>query len=228
MCRTVLFMFLVTGLSSIACSAELYGPVVSISDGDTLTLLTAENKQLKVRLGSIDAPEKNQPYGNAARQALASKVFQKAISVKTHTTDRYGRAVGVATMGERNINRELVSEGHAWAYQEYLTDRYMIRAEKSARDKKLGLWRLQADQIQAPWEWRKKGRLQRKSSVTDRDAYETSGDAYKCGQKYSCKEMKSCREARFFLNTCRVGAIDRDKDGMPCESLCRKGFGNVL
>ncbi|MDA3978529.1 MULTISPECIES: excalibur calcium-binding domain-containing protein [Gallibacterium] len=45
---------------------------------------------------------------------------------------------------------------------------------------------------------------------------------YSCddGKRY-CKEMRSCEEAKFYLNQCGVGRLDRDKDGVPCESICR-------
>ena len=46
---------------------------------------------------------------------------------------------------------------------------------------------------------------------------------YSCddGKRY-CKEMDSCAEAKFYLNQCGVSRLDRDNDGIPCESICRK------
>jgi hypothetical protein len=41
-----------------------------------------------------------------------------------------------------------------------------------------------------------------------------------CNQKQFCKQMRSCQEAKFYLNHCHLQRIDRDKDGIPCESLC--------
>ena len=42
-----------------------------------------------------------------------------------------------------------------------------------------------------------------------------------CGAKRTCREMTSCDEARFYLTQCGVSRLDGDKDGMPCEALCR-------
>ena len=42
---------------------ELRGKVVSIADGDTITVLDAEMVQHKIRLQGIDAPEKKQAFG---------------------------------------------------------------------------------------------------------------------------------------------------------------------
>lgn len=44
--------------------------------------------------------------------------------------------------------------------------------------------------------------------------------AASCGAKRKCGQMLSCEEARFYLSSCGVRALDRDGDGVPCESLC--------
>lgn len=42
-----------------------------------------------------------------------------------------------------------------------------------------------------------------------------------CGAKHTCGEMDDCAEARFYLNRCDLRSLDRDRDGIPCEGLCR-------
>ena len=49
---------------------EFVGKVVGVTDGDTITVLV-ERRPIKVRLGEIDTPEKGQPYGSRAKQALS-------------------------------------------------------------------------------------------------------------------------------------------------------------
>jgi len=44
---------------------------------------------------------------------------------------------------------------------------------------------------------------------------------FKCGTKTKCSQMSSCKEAYFFLKSCGLRRLDRDKDGVPCESICR-------
>lgn len=41
-----------------------------------------------------------------------------------------------------------------------------------------------------------------------------------CGSKRYCGEMNSCAEAMHYLNQCGLGRLDRDGDGVPCESIC--------
>ena len=53
-----------------ALADEIKGHVVSIADGDTLTILVSGHDQIKVRLAEIDAPEKSQPFGQRSKQSL--------------------------------------------------------------------------------------------------------------------------------------------------------------
>lgn len=50
----------------VAHAAEFSGKVVAVADGDTLTVLV-DRHQVKVRLTEIDAPEKDQPFGNRSK-----------------------------------------------------------------------------------------------------------------------------------------------------------------
>ena len=53
------------------------------------------------------------------------------------------------------------------------------------------------------------------------DALERSlSGAFTCTGKHRCGDMLSCEEARFYLTQCAVRSLDRDHDGIPCESLC--------
>ena len=88
-------------------AAETYaGKVVAITDGDTIKILTPEKKQIKVRLASIDTPEKSQPYGKRAKQVLSDKIFGKQVDVEKVTTDRYKRMIGKVYLRDRySLNR---------------------------------------------------------------------------------------------------------------------------
>jgi hypothetical protein len=47
------------------------------------------------------------------------------------------------------------------------------------------------------------------------------GAAFACAGKKTCKQMVSCAEAKFYLAQCGVKSLDGDRDGTPCNSLCR-------
>ena len=192
---------------SVTTAQILSGKVVGITDSDTLTLLM-DSTQHKIRLAEIDTPEKGQDWGNRARQALAEKVFQKNVRVDVSDTDRYGRLIGKIWLGDRDINREMVREGHAWVYRQYMTDDSLLEDEAAAKEQGIGLWGI-AGPV-APWEWRRGGR---KSTL--------SGEAFTCGSKRYCRDMTSCEEAKFYLQKCGLTRLDGDSDGVPCESICR-------
>ncbi len=116
------------------------------------------NKPIKIRLAEIDTPEKDQPYGNKAKQALSDLVFGESVRIKVETTDRYGRTVGKVYLGDMNINAELVKNGHAWVYRKYAKDQNLYELEAEARENQLGFWALSEEQKIAPWEWRQSKR----------------------------------------------------------------------
>ena len=148
-----LITFLLLFFSALAQAETLEGKVVKIADGDTLTLLTSSNEQVKVRLAGIDTPERKQPFGNKAKQALANLAFQKQATVEVETTDRYGRTVGAVFVDGLNVNAELVKQGMAWVYRKYNKDMALYGLESRAKKEKLGLW-LEENPI-PPWEWRR-------------------------------------------------------------------------
>lgn len=140
-------------LLSILLSGDvLHGKVVSVHDGDTLTVLVGTT-QHKIRLAGIDAPESKQPFGTRSQQSLSEMTFGKNVSVDVQTKDRYGREVGTVHAGKVNTNLEQVRRGMAWHYVQYSDDKTLADAETAARSAKVGLW---ADKEPIPpWEWRK-------------------------------------------------------------------------
>ena len=221
----LLAVLLLTLASLPALAENLTGRVVGVHDGDTLTLLEPGNRQRKVRLNQIDAPELKQDFGQAAKQALAGLVFGQEVRIEVVDTDKYGRTVGTVWIGGTDANLEQVRRGYAWAYRKYLKNPAYLDAEASAKGSRLGLWS-RPDAV-PPWEFRHPERAGESASLpapiarpAQRAATAGSG-AGTCGSKRFCKEMRDCAEARYFLQTCGVKELDRDGDGMPCENLCK-------
>lgn len=195
--------------------------VVGVADGDTVTLRVDDadgSRQVRLRLVEIDTPERGQPWGARARQALADKVFRQRVRVASAGEDRYGRLLGRIYIGKRDINRELVREGHAWVYRQYSSDVWLLEDEQLAQQAGDGLWSLPEAQRMPPWEWRRNGRRTAPSSQT---ALANNAQPYACGSKTYCREMTSCDEAYFHLRQCGLTRLDGDGDGVPCEDICR-------
>src|SRR5690606_24923485 len=110
--------------------------------------------RVRVRLAEIDAPEHDQPYSGHARRELSRRVSGRTIEVAPTDTDAYGRTVGRVYVDGRDVNRELVAGGAAWAFRRYLQDPSLIDVELSARDRGVGLWAGPPERTVAPWDWR--------------------------------------------------------------------------
>jgi len=131
---------------------EITGLVTRVVDGDTIHVAVGLTKHV-IRLSEIDTPERDQPWGRQASRALADKLNRAKVTVLTTETDRYGRLVGKVLHGSRDINREMVREGHAWVYRQYLHDRSLLEDERTARQRKVGLWG--SNHPIEPWRWRR-------------------------------------------------------------------------
>ena len=145
--------------------------VVGVTDGDTITCLTDQKEQVKVRLYQIDAPESGQAYGQKAKQALSDMIYNRSIIVENMGLDRYKRTLGIIhgkalskcpfwanckeTIHEM-VNLEMIKQGYAWYYPFTKKNPEYQQAEQEAKAAKRGLW--EDKHAVAPWEWRKSKR----------------------------------------------------------------------
>ena len=140
-------------------ASEIVGQVIKVTDGDTITVLDANNEQYKVRLSGIDAPEKKQAFGNVSKQSLADMVAGRVVTVGYNKRDRYGRVVGKVMLNAIDVNLEQVKRGLAWHYKKYEREQDVeersiyAQEEYLAQRGILGLW-VDKNAI-APWDFRK-------------------------------------------------------------------------
>lgn len=132
------------------------GNVVGVHDGDTLTILDAHRRMIRVRLAEIDAPEKGQAFGAHAKHALSQLCFGRRARIQVVNQDAYGRTVGRVTCGGQDASAEQVRRGLAWVYVRYASDPVLYRLEREARAARRGLW--QDPEPTPPWAWRRAGR----------------------------------------------------------------------
>jgi micrococcal nuclease len=131
------------------------GKVVSIADGDTITVLH-ESRPERIRLYGIDCPERRQPFGNRARQVTGNALFGKVVEVHPFDMDQYGNTVGIVRIRGVVLNEELIRAGLAWVYVRYCHLGICRKWEglmEEARSERRGLW---ADPKPIPpWEFRR-------------------------------------------------------------------------
>jgi len=200
-------------LLSLSVFAEnLTGKIVDVADGDTATLLTSNNNQIRIRLNCIDAPEKSQDFGQRSKRSLIDLIAGEYVRIQKHDVDRYGRTIGTIYLNGTDINLTQVKKGLAWVYDRYCRDRTYYRAETLARESHMGLWS-QPNPIE-PWNYR---RGERKHSTK---SFYGNGN-FECGKKQYCSQMNSCEEVMFYFKKCGLSSLDGNSDGEPCESICR-------
>ncbi|WP_077381893.1 MULTISPECIES: thermonuclease family protein [Mesorhizobium] len=199
----------------------------SVIDGDTV-----EISGQRIRFNGIDAPESRQycddakgfeyPCGRRAADALDTFL---AASRPLHCTfvdrDRYGRLVGDCERADgRGVQQWLVEQGLALDWPKYSSGIY-ASLQAAAKASKRGIW---AGSFQAPWEWRaehsenpRPAISQPLGIISDRQL----AQGFACQPRRTCSQISSCDEANWYLGNCSWGGkLDRDKDGIACETLC--------
>jgi len=145
-------------LAASPAQADVSARVVSVHDGDTLTVLI-ERHPVRVRLTDIDAPELGQPFGTRSRQSLSELCFGKSAALEVRGQDRYKRTIARVTCAGTDANAEQVRRGYAWTFTRYAlagSPLYALQAEAQAARR--GLW---TDPSPVPpWDWRRNGRQQ--------------------------------------------------------------------
>ena len=119
---------------------EIVGRVIRVADGDTMTVLAAGNVQEKIRLHGIDAPEKDQAFGQKSKQRLSDYVFGKDVTVTWKSRDKYGRILGTVWLGGKDNNLQMLQDGCAWHYKRFDSNPAYAAAEAEARQMRRGLW----------------------------------------------------------------------------------------
>lgn len=124
---------------------------VAVIDGDTFV---GSKDARVVRLWGVDAPELDQPWGEASKVALIAFTNRRQLNIEPKG-DSWGRLVAIARRGkEIDIGLELIKMGLAWHDPRYAPKaKEYAEAEAEARKAKRGLW--SDDKPVSPWDWRK-------------------------------------------------------------------------
>lgn len=143
-----------------ASAAALLCLVISISDGDTLTVRCGTPgawRPVRVRVAAIDAPESRQAFGQRARQNLARLCFRQQARLLTLGYDDYGRTLAHVRCQGQDVGTVQVRAGMAWVYAPQAR-RYpqLVALQRQARASQTGLWSQRRPL--APWDYRRRHR----------------------------------------------------------------------
>lgn len=154
--KMLFILFLFVSCSMTTEKGTISGKVISVADGDTMTILTADKKQIKIRMLGIDAPERGQDFGTVARQQLNNLCYGKNVIVEKKDEDQYGRVLGVVYVDGMNVNEYMVRNGLAWYYRHFVNDPRLDSLELLARKEKVNIWSMKNPT--PPYEFRKSRR----------------------------------------------------------------------
>lgn len=156
MSRFGLLVVLFFACSSSFGTVDFEAKVIKIADGDTITVLREGNVQVKIRLADIDCPERGQPWGRNATEALKKALTNDTVGIEVLDKDRYGRTIARVYVNSVSMNRYLVESGNCWIYPKYAKDQKLFALQDAAKSAGKGLWQLPESERVPPWEWRQK------------------------------------------------------------------------
>ncbi len=135
-------------------SFELFAEVVkvvSVHDGDTLTVKTMKNKTLKLRLLGVDSPEIDFNGSNQGEDATQSFEYLKSllpansvVEIKSDGSDVHDRAIVQVFKDGIEVNREMLKSGMSFMYLIAPVDKTILshysKDAKYAYQNKLGVY----------------------------------------------------------------------------------------
>jgi len=184
-----------------ACPAEtVKGKVVGVQDGDTIDLLDRDQKYT-IRLDGIDAPEIDQAFGQSAKKFTTDLCLGAVVTADISSKDKYGRGIAIVTLPDSTcLNEALLAAGLAWHYKLFNMDRTYAELEKSAKEKKLGLW--DDENPTSPWKYRNK-----KDEEPKPDAF------------YEAKYVASVKSNTFHRPWCKIAKMIDNEDLIYFETI---------
>ena len=173
------------------CSAfaeTIRGTISVVQDGDSVIVRDTRQVDTRVRLFGVDAPEKGQPYGNAARSFSRRKALHQPVVVHVKRRDHYGRVIGLVELKNGStLQEELLQEGLAWVYRRYTDRPDFLAAEERARRNQRGLW--SSPNPVPPWQFRRNNNIGYKAGST-RKGRRSSTEGPTANQQASEQERK--------------------------------------
>ncbi len=145
--------------SHAAPAKQMQARIALVNDGDTITVIDMAQKRHIIQMDGIDAPELEQPYGQASKKHLERRLLKKNVVIIWNKTTAEGVKIGKVLLNNGDINQLQIRTGSAWATGAITVNfsgsdkaRYAA-AQNLAKEKSMGLWR--AGNAIPPWDWRK-------------------------------------------------------------------------
>jgi len=114
--------------------------VTRVADGDTVDVLIAPARRVRIRLHGVDTPEAKEPFSNQARTFTRTLIFGRQVTVTGKDVDRYDRLVARIAVDDADASESIVAAGLACTFRQYVTDPALESALARARSSQRGFW----------------------------------------------------------------------------------------
>ena len=203
--------------------------ILRITDGDTIRINTGED----VRLVQIDTPEpmSSECYAREATEVLAKLIFGKTISLEAEPVsaniDQYKRLLRYVFVGKTNINVKMVELGAAAPYffqgEKGKYSKQLIKAAENARAKKIGLWGKCPGAKLDPTRSLASGETAKPTPSANATTSSQCDPNYDpciplSAYDLDCPDIYNLGLSRIRVIGKDVHRLDKDKDGIACES----------
>lgn len=134
-----IFLFLLSLSGNVYFLHDWYrrSSVVRVVDGDSFDLADGR----RIRLLSLDAPEKNRCMADEARTFLETLIKGKHISLSEFVTDDFGRTLALVYEGNNPINARMIGSGMArFTHVQNSSYGQMTQAHEQARREQRGIY----------------------------------------------------------------------------------------
>ncbi len=195
-----------------------FGIVTRIIDGDTI-LVEIDGVEYHVRYIAVNAEESGGMAIYAANENSSLVLGKQVLLISdVSETDRYDRLLRYVIIGNIFVNDYLVRIGlaeHTSYPPDIACDISLAEAESEAQERHLGLWVPTAGPTatRAP------------TSIYSSPVQPPSSGLCDCGRDYNCSDFTTQYAAQSCFNSCggspsyNWAGLDRDNDGIACESL---------
>jgi endonuclease YncB( thermonuclease family) len=228
--RIAIFMTVTLGLFAVMPSSNAE-TILKITDGDTIRINTGED----VRLLQIDTPEpmSSECYASEATAALTKLIFGKTIRLEADTAsaniDQYKRLLRYVFVGKTNVNLKMVEIGAAAPYfyngEKGKYSAQLLKAAQKARAQKIGLWGKCPGSKLDPTRSLSTGTSVKPAPSQSATAAATGN----CDPNYDqcvpisaydldCPDIYNLGMSRIRVIGTDIHKLDRDRDGIACES----------
>lgn len=227
---------------AITQTSELF-PVLKVVDGDTLSI-NMDGKTQTIRIIGLNTPETVDPrkpvecFGKQASDKAKELLTGKKVRIEKDPGqgdyDKYNRLLAYIFLEDgTNFSKYMIEQGYGYEYTYDLPYKYQKefkQAQEQAKTQKIGLWADNActvKQIEQPAKTTTStpppASTPQTQSTTESKPV-TSGNYICSYNAYNCSNFATQKEAQAAFEACGginndVHGLDRDKDGVVCESL---------